>query len=93
MFELLAQLARALADVPGGFADALGGAGGWRSRQPHGIASRTAGVQQRLQVKAGERLDARAVGQVEVDRGDAIRPAATAARSVPGTSWKPGSEP
>ena len=89
VFELLAQLARALADLRGGFAVALAAPGA----RAHGIASRTAGSSSACRSKRasasmlGRSVRSKWIGVI------AIRPAATAARSVPGTSWKPGSEP
>ena len=89
VLELLAQLAGALADLLGDLRGGLGGARGGA----HGIASLTTGSSSACRSKRasasmlGRSVRSKWIGVM------ATRPAATAARSVPGTSWKPGSEP
>ena len=96
VFELLAQLRGACCDLlrrrrraaPRRSAarrahDAASGAG----RSPIGGSSRPSRSKRRSASRLARSVRSKWIGVT------AIRPAATAARSVPGSSWKPGSEP
>src|ERR1700722_6748924 len=81
IFEQLTQLPRTLAR--GGGAHSASRAG----RSVIGAASSSFRSKRRSASRPGRSVRSKWIGVT------AARPAATAARSVPGSSWKPGSEP